>query len=127
MQNTVGKKLAVTLLVLAIAFLGISQYAHAQRRVVVTETKVVRGPIVRTLPKNHVVITHRNVRYRYVNGVYYRPKGNGFVVVSAPMGIRVTSLPRTATVVRVRGKRYYRYEGIYYRKSGRTYEVVRVA
>jgi len=125
MKNTVNIKLAATLLVQAIAFMGISQYAQAQ--VVVSKTTVVKGSTVRTLPKNHVVITHRNVNYRYVDGVFYKPHAKGFVVADAPVGISVARLPKYATVVRVRGRRYFRYGGIYYQKVGRSYKVVRVA
>ncbi len=122
MENVLSKKIAATLLVMAIAFLGIVHYSQAQKTVVVKKTTVVR-----TLPKSHVAVSHRNVHYRYVDGVFYKPHGRGFVIVDAPVGIRVAALPKSASVVRVRGKRYYRVNNIYYRKIGRKYEVVTIA
>lgn len=94
------------------------------------QTKVVRvypkhGTVVTTLrsPKR---IVHNNIRYHVADGVWYKARGNRFVVCAAPRGIRVRTLPRGYAVVKVNGRKLYKYKGIWYKKSGRNYIVVTV-
>ena len=80
----------------------------------------------RTLPKWGVrctapvagkVIVHRNVRYRYNKGVFYRPTNNTYVIVSAPRGMRINALPAGYKKIYITGHKqpYFYYYGSYYK------------
>jgi len=99
--------------------ISVSLVACAQRRVVATSTTVVR-----TVPAATVVV-HRGVRYRYVNGVYYRPYAGGYTIVRPPVGVRVSVLPAGFVTANFGGIPYYFAGGVYYIQSGpKVYEVV---
>ena len=85
-----------------------------------------RRSVVMLAPKAAVIVTHKQIKYRYHNGVYYRPSGNKFVVVAAPRGRRVKVLP-TKRYRFVHAKRtYYYYYGTFYSQVNESdeYEVV---
>ena len=48
---------------------------------------------INVLPHSYVRIMIGGLPYYYYSGVYYRPYGSGYIVVSAPIGAFVTSLP----------------------------------
>ncbi len=73
------------------------------------------------------VIVHGGVNYYYAKGIWYKPRGRKFVVVRAPIGIRVKFIPNGYRIVRINGIKYYRYNGIYYVKKRGYYTVVRVS
>jgi hypothetical protein len=85
-----------------------------------------RGVTVDILPRNHVVVPHRDTRYYFHGGVWYRPSGPRFVVVAPPVGLSVSLLPPYYTTVWVGGAPYYYADGVYYawRPAERTYVVV---
>ena len=100
-----------------------------------TLTSCASTTVVRARPANAVVVTkvhrpkvivHKNVRYYRADGVWYKKRGRKYVVVNAPVGVKVTTLPRGYRVVKVRGITYYKYKGVYYKRSGRKYIVVNV-
>lgn len=75
---------------------------------------------------------YREVRYRdnhyfFHRGEFYERRQEGYVVVTAPIGIRVNYLPRGYKIIRHRGIRFYLFGGIYYRydPSARFYFVVK--
>ena len=87
------------------------------------------GYRTKVVPANTRVIVFNGVRYRYVNGVYYKPVRNGYVVVAPPKGIRVSVLPKGYRRLAVAGSTHYYYYGTYYNKkidriSGASYYVV---
>ncbi|MEM9024288.1 MAG: DUF6515 family protein, partial [Bacteroidota bacterium] len=90
------------------------RYRHLPRRRVV----------VAKVPNGAVVIRHRNVRYRFYGGVCYRPQGSGFVVVRAPIGLRVAVLPVGYQRLVVRQRTVYYYYGTYYAAQGDQYAVI---
>lgn len=100
-----------------------------------TMTLGAQTAVVKVYPKHGLVvkkvngpklIVHKGVNYHYAQGVWYKARGKQFVVVPAPVGIRVKALPKGHRVVKVNRKKYYVYKGIHYKKRGRTYVVVNV-
>ena len=110
-------------ILLIVAFVGGLLASQAQRTVVRVYPK--HGTVVTTLAKPKVFV-HRNTNFYFADGVWYRARGRNYVVVGAPIGIRVRTLPRGNKVVVVNGRKLYKYKGIWYKKSGRGYVVVSV-
>ena len=110
-------------MLLALAFLGTLVTVEAQRTVVRVYPKY--GTVVTTIKKPRVVV-HNKTNFYFADGVWYKPKGNKFVVCAAPVGIKVRHLPRGHKVVRINGRKFYKYKGVWYKKSGRHYVVVTV-
>lgn len=78
------------------------------------QTRLRRGANVRTLPTNHATINHRGANYYYNNGTFYRPNNGNYIIVAAPIGIRVSTLPPNPFRF-IFGKRAYLYSyGSYY-------------
>jgi hypothetical protein len=77
-------------------------------------------------PPRHVHwVPWHGVRYGYVNGVWYAPYGNTFVVARPPVGVVISALPAYRTVVTLGGASYLYANGVYYREhAGGGYEVV---
>jgi len=73
------------------------------------------GHVVRELPRNYRIIRHRNSRYYYDDGIWYRPGSGGFVVITPPFGLEVPLLPPFYTTIWVGGIPYYYADGVYYR------------
>jgi len=71
----------------------------------------------RAIPRDAFVLRHSGINYHYHSGIYYRPNGNAFVVVKAPIGLRVRTLPKGSVHFVVGGRRYFYYYGTYYLKS----------
>lgn len=85
-----------------------------------------RGTVFHRLPHNHVLVPYRDTRYYFYGGVWYRPFGSSFVVVSPPVGLTLSLLPPYYTTLWVGGAPYYYADGVYYawRPVERTYVVV---
>ena len=85
-----------------------------------------RGAQVTVLPKKSVAIAHRNTKYHYQNGIFYRPNNGRYIVTTPPIGIRITVLPPNPYRVVVPGRRspYYYSYGTYYAPVSGGYEVV---
>lgn len=73
-----------------------------------------RGYVAPRLPGPYRVLVHKNVRYYYHSGVWYRRSTTGFVVVLPPIGVAIPVLPPFYTTVWVSGIPYYYANGIYY-------------
>tara|TARA_R110002020_G_scaffold97708_1_gene233132 strand:+ start:54136 stop:54687 length:552 start_codon:yes stop_codon:yes gene_type:complete len=71
---------------------------------------------VGTLPRAAVAVSFAGTRYYYGAGLYYRYYGGSYVLVSAPIGIRVGVLPVGYVTVWVNGVPYYYCQGTYYQK-----------
>lgn len=114
--------------------IGISN-VQAQRTVVRTpgrtvvrtpsHTTVVRKPrVYTTYPVGAVAVSYGGVSFRCHRGVYYKPLATGYVVVPAPIGLRVRVLPPVYRTMVVSGHTYYYYHGAYYIKRWGGYKVV---
>jgi len=103
--------------------IGAFTLASAQRSVVRVYPK--HGTVVTTIHKPRLVI-HKKHSYYLSNGIWYKTKGRRYVVVNAPIGIKIKNLPRGNKVVVINGRKLYKYKGVWYKKSGRHYKVVNV-
>jgi len=85
-----------------------------------------RGMAVRAVPGRPYAVYRGGARYWYSGGVWYAPRGPGFVVVGAPVGVFVPVLPPFYTTVWVGGAPYYYADDTYYawRADQNGYEVV---
>ncbi len=114
---------SLKLLLIGIILLGSLGAAYGQRTVVKVYPRY--GTVVTTLNKPKIYV-HGGVSYHLAGGIWYKARGNRYVVCAAPAGIKIRTLPRGHRVVFVRGKRYYKYRGVLYAKRGRNYRVVYV-
>jgi Family of unknown function (DUF6515) len=85
-----------------------------------------RGVMVGAIPGRPVVFDRPGGRFYYSGGVWYAPRGPGFVVVAAPLGVLVPVLPAYYTTVWIGGVPYYYADDTYYMwdPSQNGYEVV---
>lgn len=111
------------LIFLTMALIGGMLTAAAQRTVVRVYPK--HGTVVTTINRPKVFV-HKRTNFYFANGVWYKARGRKYVVVGAPVGIKVRQLPRGNKVVVVNGRKLYKYKGVWYKKSGRNYVVVNV-
>ena len=83
-----------------------------------------RGYFVGGLPRDRIVVG--GGRYFYAGGVWYAPRGAGFVVIGAPVGVFVPVLPIGYTTVYFGGVPYYYANDSYYEwvAAQNQYEVV---
>lgn len=101
-----------------------STHSHANHghRVVKTNkvVHVVKAPRLKigfnvvSLPRAAVKVTFGGAHYHYHGGYFYRKGANGYKVVVAPVGARVTVLPSGYKRIRTANKVYFAYEGTYY-------------
>ena len=93
--------------------------------VVVNRPAVVRQPVryaalpayrsrVTVLPTRTRIVPLGGISYRYHNGLYYRPIGTSFELVSAPVGFRLNVLPPGYRRILVGPNPYYYYYGAFY-------------
>lgn len=82
------------------------------------------GAVVRNLPRDHRVIRHRDLRFYFSGGTWYRPLGSRFVVVAPPIGAVVPILPLGYMALTIGGRPYYRYDDAYYVRHDRGFMVI---
>jgi len=123
-----------SLQLLLAAGLGLSAVSCVVETPAVTTTTVETyrpGYYTRTLPATYETRVVRGNRYYYYDNVYYRPQGEGYVVVDSPYGTvsartgYVRTLPSGYRVVERSGRRYYMVGDTYYRSEGDGYVIVR--
>lgn len=97
-----------------------------------TVTTYQTGYMTPTLPTGYRSEQIDGTEYYTYNGNYYRPRGNGYVVVEAPRmrpvvggEVRIATLPSGYHVLTRGGVRYYRVNDTYYRQQGDAYVIVR--
>ena len=85
-----------------------------------------RGYFVGSLPRDRLVFNRGPNHYFYAGGVWYAPRGAGFVVIGAPVGLFVPVLPPFYSTVWFGGVPYYYANDTYYMWSAQNngYEVV---
>ncbi len=110
-------------LLLSIMLFGGVLSSNAQTSVLRVYPK--HGTVVATIHKPRL-ITHNRTNFQFADGVWYQARGRNYVVVAAPIGVKVRRLPRGSKVVVVNGRKRYKYKGVWYKKSGRHYIVVTV-
>lgn len=134
------KKIRLIVVVSIMTTFLIIDKTNAQRRVVVrtpnktiirtTSPRVVyRRPIpavraVRVLPNTAVVVKRNGLSYYYSGGLYYRYYNGRYVVVAAPLGVRVRVLPVGYTRIVIYGRPYFYYRGNYYIQVSNGYKIV---
>jgi len=79
---------------------------------------------IRVLPQAYLALQVGALTYFFLDGIFYRPGVDGYVVVPAPVGARVTTLPANATSIIVGDTVYYTFAGVYYQKVDGGYMVV---
>jgi len=75
------------------------------------------GYLTKAAPKNALIITHKATKYHYHSGIFYKPVGKSYVIVKAPVGIRIRILPKERIKCNVKGKKYFYYYGTFYTKT----------
>jgi hypothetical protein len=75
------------------------------------------GQSVDALPQGHRAVFWGKERYHFFNGVWYRPVGRQFLVVTPPIGLIVPSLPSFHTTLWVNSVPYYYANQVYYTQS----------
>ncbi|MCU0975504.1 MAG: hypothetical protein MUC71_04235 [Steroidobacteraceae bacterium] len=85
-----------------------------------------RGYYYPYAPYGAVRIRHHHYNYYYGGGIWYAPRGVGWVVVAPPIGVFVSLLPTYYSTVWFGGIPYYYANDAYYvyRERERVYEVV---
>lgn len=84
----------------------------------------VRAQVVRALPRDHRVVVHGGTRFYFSGGIWYRPQGPRFVIVTPPFGLLIPFLPPYYATVWVRGIPYYYANEVYYAHRGSGYVVI---
>ena len=82
------------------------------------------GLRINVLPKEYLTLHIGALTYFFLQGAFYRPILDGYVVVPAPLGARIPSLPAGAVHVRSGDLTGYTYAGVYYQKMRDGYVVV---
>jgi hypothetical protein len=72
------------------------------------------GTVARALPPDYRPYYHRGAPYYFSGGVWYAPRGPGFVVVAPPVGLVISVLPPYYSTVWVGGVPYYYADNVYY-------------
>lgn len=86
-----------------------------------------RGKLITVVPTGYAVIKHQRVGYRVHKGVWYKPRGEKFVVVRAPRKARLHVLPVGHRKIVVSSRPYFYSYGNFYTQSNdneEEYEVV---
>jgi hypothetical protein len=72
------------------------------------------GTVSRTLPADYRPYYHHGAPYYFSGGVWYAPRGPGFVVVTPPVGLVISVLPPYYSTVWMGGVPYYYADSVYY-------------
>jgi len=73
-----------------------------------------RGTVLRSLPDGYRPYYRGGSRFYFSGGIWYEPRGPGFVVVSPPPGLVVSVLPPYYSTVWIGGTPYYYADDVYY-------------
>lgn len=76
------------------------------------------------LPAGYVRFLHEDETFYYNEGVYYKKKPHGFVLVKPRAGFRVAVLPSGYRVIRDGGATVYGFNNVRYRKRNGFFVVV---
>jgi hypothetical protein len=73
-----------------------------------------RGTTFRSLPEGYRPYYRGGDRYYFSGGIWYAPRGPGFVVVAPPPGLVISVLPPYYSTVWIGGAPYYYADNVYY-------------
>ncbi len=73
-----------------------------------------RGAVVSSLPPGYRPYYRGGDRFYFNGGVWYAPRGPGFVVVQPPPGVVISALPPYCSTVWIGGIPYYYADNVYY-------------
>jgi len=101
-------------------------HEHFDARYSHNHTYPERGAVISALPREHFEVVHGGGHFFFAGGVWYAPRGAGWVVVGAPFGVFIPILPPFYTTIWVGGVPYYYADDTYYvyRGPDQGYEVV---
>lgn len=72
------------------------------------------GTLTHSLPTDYRPYYRGGARYYFSGGVWYAPRGGGFVVVTPPVGLVISALPPFYSTVWIGGIPYYYADNAYY-------------
>jgi hypothetical protein len=72
------------------------------------------GTFARTLPPEYRPYYHGGAPFYFSGGVWYAPRGGGFVVVTPPVGLVISVLPPYYSTLWIGGIPYYYADNVYY-------------
>jgi hypothetical protein len=72
------------------------------------------GTSVRALPPDYRAYYHGGSPYYFSGGVWYAPRGAGFVIIAPPPGLVISVLPPYYSTVWIGGVPYYYADNVYY-------------
>jgi hypothetical protein len=72
------------------------------------------GTVRPSLPEGYRPYYHGGSRYYFSGGIWYAPRGPGFVVVRPPVGVVINVLPPYYSTVWFAGVPYYYADNVYY-------------
>jgi len=91
-----------------------------------SKTDTTKKATINSSEKQPEKITHKNVDYYIIDGVWYAKIKKRFVLRTAPKGAKLKNLPKGGENVVMGGVKYYKYHGVFYKKAkGGGYEVAR--
>lgn len=76
-----------------------------------------RGKLITVVPRGYVTVRTAGIQYRVHKGVWYKPRGNKFVVVRAPRKARLRVLPVGHRKVVVGTRPYFYSYGTFYAQA----------
>jgi len=138
MNSHLKSRQLLSALVIAIGAVGLDTQVHAQERHDLRGPRVVldaryhhdryyppRGFVMEHLPVGSVAVSFGPAQYFFHAGVWFRPVGARFEVITPPIGIVVPLLPPGYVSLTIGGLPYYYANGVYYvPASGTGYTVV---
>jgi len=76
------------------------------------------------VPGEGIILHHGNMDYHYHSGRYYSRRGNRYVYVAPPVGIRVAALPAGFIRIHINRRPYFYFQGVFYSKGIRSRDYV---
>ncbi len=107
--------------VLAFAMLSLNSI-NAQSKTATTTKKAT----INSSEKEPEKITHKNIDYYIIDGIWYAKINKRFVLRTAPKGAKLKNLPKGGENVVMGGIKYYKFNNVFYKKiKDGMYEVAR--
>ena len=76
-----------------------------------------RDYVVTTLPPESLHLVFGGNHFYFKAGVWFRPNGPNFIVVTPPAGVAIPTLPPSYTTLWIGGVPYYYANGVYYAQN----------
>lgn len=72
------------------------------------------GKAYKVAPKGALLFNHAGIKFHYHSGIFYKTAGSSYIIVKAPIGIRVKTLPDAKIKFVLNGRKYFYYYGTFY-------------